>query len=247
VAEERKLEDKDFWDPPALWSGETTYIIGGGPSLKGFDWSHLHDKHVVGCNDAYLLGDWVDVCVFGDRDWFMLHWKDEVKVNGTAQEGLPKFAGLRVTNLESCARIPGLLVCRRRGLGINMRPRQLSWNLNTGGLAINLAARLGASVIVLLGFDMKLEEGGKKETCAMCKGSGRWRTQECPACEGDGIVGESNFHPNRTPPGKNVYHKFMGTMPKVKEDADRLGITVLNANPDSAMDTFPRVKASSVL
>ena len=30
-----------------IWTGETVYLIGGGPSLKNFEWNSLHGKKVL--------------------------------------------------------------------------------------------------------------------------------------------------------------------------------------------------------
>lgn len=72
------------WIVPKIWEGGDVWIIGGGPSLtKQFDipndvvqrvlagnappsvyspyMSYLHDKHVIGINVAFLIGDWIDM------------------------------------------------------------------------------------------------------------------------------------------------------------------------------------------
>lgn len=58
---------------PPVWLGETVWIIGGGTSLRGFDWEGIRGRRIIGCNDAYLLGSWVGVCCFGDRGWYRIH------------------------------------------------------------------------------------------------------------------------------------------------------------------------------
>jgi len=233
---------KMFWNVPKLWTGSTVYIIGGGPSLKDFNWDLIKDKRVIGCNDAYRLGNWVDVCFFGDWGWWEKHKGDLVyeKVaweKGTHSfPGLATYAGLKV----SCATHPikdrSIRRLRRDLLhGICMKPDSVCWNNSTGGSAINLAAKFGAKKIVLLGFDMKLSKDGK-----------------------------SNWHPNLcNKPNPNVYNKFKYgnfedadfvkyqggpefIFQKIRKDAEELGIEILNAGPDSDLLAFPMVDIKDV-
>ena len=60
------MKSHEMWKPPKIWKGGTAYIIGGGPSVNDADLSLIHDRRVIGVNNAYSLGGWVDVCWFGD-------------------------------------------------------------------------------------------------------------------------------------------------------------------------------------
>jgi len=133
-----------------MWDGATVFIIGGGTSLESFDWSRLYDRHCIGCNDAYMLGAWVEICYFGDWRWYDIH-KDK---------GLMEYKGLRVTCAEHPIVDPKILNLNRRPVGIYEAPL-IGWNYSTGGSAINLAIQLGAKNIILLGFDMKLGKSGE--------------------------------------------------------------------------------------
>lgn len=137
------------WEPEPIWEGEDAYVIGGGPSLREFDWSLLHGKNTVGCNSAFSLG--AEVCkivVFGDAMW----WEK------IGREGTEKFGGLVVgcsprLHKDACPWLLKMDRHARQGLGTE----GLGWNGNTGSLAINLALILGARRVFLLGFDMKLD------------------------------------------------------------------------------------------
>ena len=59
-----------FWSAPEMWRDETVFIIGGGPSLAEMDLSPIHSRPVIGVNNAYALGPWVDVIFFGDAHWW---------------------------------------------------------------------------------------------------------------------------------------------------------------------------------
>jgi hypothetical protein len=68
---------RPYWKPKKEWEGETAFILGGGPSLLLEDLSALHNRCVIGVNNAYRLGPWVDFCWFGDIKWWNKH-KEEL-------------------------------------------------------------------------------------------------------------------------------------------------------------------------
>lgn len=131
-----------------IWKGETVFIIGGGPSLIGFDYTPIQNRKVIGVNNAYRLGDWVDVCWFGDLKW--LHWHQK--------ELRSDFKGIIAhCNTRSDLRRKRWMVPFNRGtpLGIVTDKKMVAWNRCSGFSAINLAYHMGASTVFLLGFDMK--------------------------------------------------------------------------------------------
>jgi len=207
-----------WWVAPRIWEGGTAYIIGGGPSLKDFDFSPIHDKHTIGCNDAYALGPWVDICYFGDIAWFDMHWVRWVYYNKKQRiPGLLQYGGLiaccneKFLNKDGSQKYKRVKVLKRYHEGIMTLPGCIAWNANTGASAINLAIILGCKRVVLLGFDMKLNE------------------------KGDG-----NYHINlKDKPKKESFARFMKYMPKVKAGADLLGVEIIQTTKDSALDIFP--------
>lgn len=99
-------------------------------------------------------------------------------------------------------------------------PERIGWNESTGASAVNLAMRFGAKTIVLLGFDMKL----------------------------DGM--ESNWHPNDiNAPNPEIFERFIGGCRRLKEALDERfpEVRVWNANPDSALNVFPKIPLSGAL
>lgn len=142
-----------YWVPKEIWEGQDVYIIGGGPSLKTFDWNLLLDKNTIGCNSAFILGAEIcKICAFGDFKWWK-HYKEDLK----------SYKGMVVTNSPRIARLPDkeILGVRRKGRGLSNDIYFLAWNGNTGAMAVNLALLLGARRVFLLGFDMKLSEKGR--------------------------------------------------------------------------------------
>lgn len=189
---------------------QTVYIIGGGPSVSDINVSALKDQCVIGCNNAYTFGtDIVDYVIFGDESWYNYHC---ASLSSFPKEKL-------ITNHPKLANREGITCYERREVGFFELPT-LGWNGNTGAMAINFALTLGATKIMLLGFDMKLNE--KKE---------------------------SNWHPNTLDTiTEEHYERYMNVMKSCLLDL-RLKwpkVKIINCNKNSAMKCFPRRKWQGV-
>lgn len=132
-----------------MWQGETAFIIGGGPSLIDFDFSPIMDRKVIGVNNSYRFGPWVDVCWFGDLKWF--HWHQ--------LELREKYEGI-ICHCNTRSNLIKLnwIVPFERGapVGIETKKGTVAWNRCSGLSAINLAYHFGVTRVVLLGFDMRM-------------------------------------------------------------------------------------------
>jgi hypothetical protein len=137
---------KNFWKIPKIYDAGTVFILGGGPSINTTNFDLIKDKPVIGVNDAYLLGEWVDICWFGDCRWYYWH-KDRLK----------QYSGLVATHCgQLLGKDPRVKVCTRgKPAGIENKAHCVSWNRNSGASAINFAYQLGAKSLVLLGYDMR--------------------------------------------------------------------------------------------
>ena len=165
-----------MWQVPRIWEEGDVWIIGGGPSVpKQFNipnkiiqsvirgtspsvyspyMSAIHDKHVIGINVAYLLGDWIDFVFFGDSGFLSRH-----------QEALAKFQGLKIScspRTNDIKWIKFLARDKSHPSGITTNPMKVSWNGNSGAAAISVAAHAGAKRIILVGFDMKLSSSNNQ-------------------------------------------------------------------------------------
>ncbi len=134
----------------ADYNTDHVFIIGGGPSLRGFNWPVLSSHPVIGCNHAFRLGiDVCDVCVFGDHKFFE-------RFHGELQD----YEGPVVTNnrhLYTKQKELSWITCMPYEK-FGLHKHALGWNGNTGSVAINLAVHLGFTEILLLGFDMALNK-----------------------------------------------------------------------------------------
>lgn len=210
----------DLWNPGRIWQGEDAYVIGGGPSLHGFDWEFLRGRNTVGCNSAFILGaHYVKITLFGDLRWW-------VKIGC---ERLGEYGGIVVGCMQNPIKRPPPWLCHMgrytedRGLappGCGM----LAWPDNTGGAAINLALAAGARRVFLLGFDMAM----------------------APRPDSAGQL-KPNFHDLRHEPGAaEVYCRFKSRTTQVFKNMQEVypGCEVVNVSDVSTLETFPKQSIS---
>ena len=203
-----------LWKPEPMWAGEDVFIIGGGTSLRDFDWTLLHSEKTIGCNQAFRLGHRVcDICVFGDHKFVFLG-RDDVREEN--YKPLSEFAGLVVTNDGKCRnkKEPWLKWMPRQSRGLHKK--ELGWNCNTGAMAINLALILGATNVYLLGFDMFLDENGKPN----------WHEEPLIDKPKESIYGRMIRN----------FHAVSGDLPKVFP-----GCKIINVTKRSKLTMFPIV------
>lgn len=237
------------WQVPKIWENGEVWVLGGGPSLincfdipadvvksvrmrkAGLDTyspylAAIHSKHVIGINVAYQFGNWVDICFFGDKGFFLLN-----------RGGLSSFRKLVVTchakvgekNLNWIKYLPQeIKKTAPIGLqkyGISTRPDMVSWNENSGAAALSIAAWAGAKRIILVGFDMTLDETNK----------------------------EQHFHNNYREVNKTLTEKqlpfeiHLKPWEIIKRDLDNMGIEILNTSLNSAIKEIPKVHIKELL
>ena len=129
---------------PKLFPGETIYIIGGGPSLKNFDFKTLIGKKTIAINKAIIYHPTADVLYWTDGR-FYTWFKNEVD----------NYNGLKFALKPGSQYTRDIQVLRKgKHHGLEEDPQVLAHGFNSGHAAINLAYHLGAARIILLGFDM---------------------------------------------------------------------------------------------
>ena len=229
----------NYWQPPRMWDGGTCWIIGGGASMprqfgipeeviNGVEQGkkpltvystylkELHDKNVIGTNVAFLFGHWISVLCFSDASFYQNYVTK-----------ILQFKNLKITCLNSIERNlkPTTTNLKRMKQdnrpGLSSVPDTVCWNYNSGGMAIDLAAKFGVKRILLLGFDMKP------------------------------INNRTHWHtgmPNYLKPTSNIsFQRFLRTFEVISQDAKQRGIEILNVNEDSAINEFKKVRLQDVL
>lgn len=212
--------DRSYDEITRELEGQTVVIVGGGPSLALVDLEPLRGRlTVIGVNNAYQKAPWCEYLFFADARWG--HWHAE------ALEG---YFGTLITSTPY--ELPQSLAKRVRRVRVDRGPRfmwtePLVMNPSTdvisgadsGAQAIDLAVHMGAVIVVLLGFDMKFR-GGRAH----------WHKD----------------HPVKTKFGK-YERRYLPQHQRIKDVADKLGVTILNATQDSAITCYPRVTLTDVL
>lgn len=142
---------------PPFWDDAPAYIVGGGPSLSGFDFMRLRSlRHVIAVNQAMFdapceCGVTVDHLFVRNRHVELQHFARSKPLylsigNDPDRLGLPDIPS--AINLRS-EFIPGL----------SEDPALLHKGSTSGFAALGIAALKRAKTIVLLGFDYSVQPG----------------------------------------------------------------------------------------
>lgn len=195
-------------------SASAAVIVAGGPSLVGFDWSRLAGRYVIAINRAY------ETCPGAAVLW----WSDERFWRRHAGGLLAHGARLKATAqrpLDRAPYPPAVSVFRFTGAaGFDPAAGCLRHGNNSGYAALHLAATLGCSHIVLLGYDFRHDADGRSH----------WHS-------GHGLL-----HRQRT-----LGERMLPYFETLAEPFALRGIEVVNANPDSWLTIWPRLDLDTAL
>lgn len=235
----RRLPDSRFSEVVPEWTGATVVILGGGPSLtleqlKIVRAAHEADRiRVIAVNDLYLLAPWADVHYAADSHWHAWHCAGIAKPNlGLSAEAVrarwESFAGQKCSIEQSGSNIAddAVHVLRNahhpnRDFGLSRDPRQLVTGFHSGFQALNLAILAGAATVILCGYDTN---------------------EPTNIIAAHGLTGD---HPRATP--AQAYPLYRQAYSRAEHLIEAAGVTVLNASPGSAINSFPRTDLSDAL
>lgn len=196
---------------PRAWVGETAVLLATGPSLCAEDVQYCRGRaKVLAIKDAITLAPWADVlygCGADSGRWWPTHG-----------ESLRAFTGLRYT-LDPKAATWADVLTPGAMTGLSANPHTLNTGKNSGYQAINLAVLLGATTIVLLGYDLQPAPDGRQHF----HGDHPWATAPLP------------------------YAEFLKAFPSLIDPLTRLGVRVVNSSRQTALTCFPRVPLAEVL
>lgn len=185
----------DFKD---LWQGSTVVCLASGPSVTQEDceqiqaWRNEGDGKVIVTNSMVFMAPWADAVFAMDSAW----WREYYSA-------LKGFAGLRLTSAE------GVRGAVRLKLPVT----------GNSGLASMLAAKhLGASALILVGFD---------------------------ACLGP--QGRAHCHPDHPKPLTNARSVTKWKDQHHRAQAHFAGMTVVNASRRSVIATWPKAPLKEAL
>jgi hypothetical protein len=189
------------------WEGEAVAIFASGPSMNAAAAERcraLGLRSIAINNQAIDCAPWADVIYGSDLKW----WRHY----------MPQAAALpgRKISLHIGQPISGVDCLWPSSHVFDERPSYLSTGGNSGYAALCLAAKLGATRVLLYGYDMGLR-------------SGRMRRHEYPA------------NLNSRPRFAHWIPRFNSLAPYLKGR----GVAVVNCTPGSALSCFPFEDAAS--
>ena len=226
------------WKVPKLWNDGECWIIGGGTSMArqfGIPEQLINDvsdgKKLLSEYSPYL-SQLHEKNTIGINAAFLLGKWMKVAFFGDKgfftknKNDLARFGNLKVTCADAgqdwlYERVQVKFMKRdTKKEGISQHNGQICWNYNSGAASISLAAHFGVRRIYLLGFDMRAD-----------KKSGR-----------------THWHGHYK--GKirdNTFKRHLKGFGQIVEDANKMGIEIINVNPDSAIIKLTKVSLKDVL
>ena len=182
--------------------------IASGPSLTAEDIESCRGRvdGAIAVNDSYRLCPWATALWGCDSKWWQ--WN----------KGAPDFEGLKYSLQAESAKWPGVQVLKNTGTeGIELDPHGVRTGKNGGYQAINAAIHMGATRILLLGYDMQRTNGKAH------------------------FFGE---HPVRT---ASPLQSFIPHFEKLPPLIEKLGVSVINCTRETALECFPKMTIEEAL
>lgn len=149
--------------PDGAWRGQRCFIVGGGPSLKGFDFGRLRGERVIAINKAFYDVPFADIVFAMDRP--LLDLITSGKLGENYRQAFESLWGAKVwLDLSGYSYPPDVYSLPSAGeIGWTTSIKQgLFHGQNSGYGALNLALVLGADPIYLLGYDCSKGPEGEK-------------------------------------------------------------------------------------
>jgi hypothetical protein len=202
---QRKKKARTTQQNDARTTQQTIVCIATGPSLTQDDCEQIREAGLttIVVNDAYRIAPWAHALYACDRSWWLVHHANVIQ----------QFKGRLYSQHQDEKELPhlpnvqGLQGYDRRGL--STQPGVIHHGANSGYQAVNLAYHLGATRILLLGYDMGFS------------GNKRHFFGEHPAG-----LGQSSDYPE-------LIQRFRSIKP-----AD-YGLEIINCTRTTALDAFP--------
>lgn len=107
----------------------TWYALAPGPSMSAALAERVRGNNVAVVGNTYTLAPWADLLVANDQNW----WRKHPEAHGFAGR---KFSANQIKGVEQA------------------KPNTFGNRSNSGVLALDVLRNLGATRIVMLGFDM---------------------------------------------------------------------------------------------
>jgi hypothetical protein len=144
------------------WHNRPCFVVGGGPSLRHFDFSFLEGRLSIGTNRAF---EFYTPSILLAIDARFYRWVYERKYGEEALRKLVAYTGPKVGIRISAAHVPGVIEIKSLGVRGPIIPIEqgIYHGNNSGYSALALALALGADPVYVLGIDLRYAgpEGAK--------------------------------------------------------------------------------------
>lgn len=206
------------------WEGKRCFILGGGPSLKGFDYNPIKNELTIGVNKTFIQFPATINYAMDSRFYSMVtdsSNEENLYQSWAAYNGIKVFL-LRSKKFKFDSSVYVVNSLPNKCISFDLN-RGIWPGNNSGFGALALSIALGCKQIGLLGFDLKVD----------FKNSGtHWHK---------GYVNQ------RFSTMQKKLDKFKKCFEEFSEVIKQQGINVVNLNPQSALKCFPFSKVKEFL
>ena len=138
------------------WRHQSCFVVGGGPSLRGFNFDRLKGWLTIGVNRAF---EFFTPTILLALDARFYQWVREGKYGDDAFVKLARYKGVRVGVNIHRNHSPGTLEVKSLGERGPIVPIEqgLYHGNNSGYSAIALALALGANPVYVIGIDLRYD------------------------------------------------------------------------------------------
>ena len=211
--------------PSGAWKDKTCFLLGGGPSLKDFDFDLIRNELTIGVNKSFTRFPTTVNYAMDVRFYDMITCTGNVHTKNTDCKELYQqwlaYEGIKLFIKRSAKSKFDSSVYIVNNLGKKVLSLDLQkgiWGGNNSGFgALMLACALGATRIGLLGYDLKVQKKQKGIETHWHGGYG---------------LGRAESFQSKLDKFKMCFEEFARAITKQ-------GILVVNLNPNSALDCFP--------
>lgn len=135
---------------------DTVFIVGGGQSLRGFDYNILQDRKVIGINQACVYIPNLTAIYWADEDWAAKNDDTLERHSCKLRFCAKRNPALDYATNNTYRMLGGAIPLKLTGdQGFDPDINNVRGN-NSGCHVLNLCVNAGAKRIVLLGFDMQV-------------------------------------------------------------------------------------------
>lgn len=138
------------------WNGRPCFVIGGGPSLRAFDFNRLNGSLTIGTNRSF---EFYSSTVLLAIDARFFRWVYQGKYGPGAIMKLDAYEGIKVGIRISQPHLPGVREIKALGVSGPIVPIEegIYHGNNSGYSAVALALALGADPVYVLGIDLRYD------------------------------------------------------------------------------------------